>query len=129
MTDLAGWQAFGLLAVCVIVILVTVGWWVINKLAEQGDKRAQDLQRQIETVRDMIPIDKVRGLVEDAQRAAKNTATPLDDLVTDIAADLLKPPPTITPLPNAKVTPNPNSTDTITISGENINFAPINIPK
>ncbi len=77
------WWIALLLAV-VIVVLVAAVIALLRERARAGDAGARQALRFFEDARDMLPLEQVQALIQQAEARARMTSTPVDDLVTEL---------------------------------------------
>lgn len=65
----------------VILILAGIILHLLREQAKAGNKQAADILRGFEAGKEVIPLDKVRSLLDQMERRADETITPWDDIL------------------------------------------------
>jgi uncharacterized membrane protein len=76
-----GWM-WGVMLFLMLVILILIGviLYLVREQAKAGNKQAIDLLKGFEAARDVIPIDKIRILLQQLERRADASPNPWDDI-------------------------------------------------
>lgn len=77
----SGWM-WGVMLFLMLMILLLAGiiLYLLREQAKAGNKQAADLLKGFEAAKDVIPLDKVRGLLDQMERRAETSPNPWDDI-------------------------------------------------
>jgi hypothetical protein len=96
----------------VILILIGVILYLVREQAKAGNKQAIDLLKGFDAARDVIPIDKIRALLQQLERRADVSPNPWDDIAvgaiqkgTDMILQRNTTSETVTAGPGVPITP------------------------